>query len=94
MAEKWWQRSLSAKSWNPGKVDRFPACAYFTISCRASEAEEAWQTEFERANRLPETGGRAFDLYYLERLRKMLDEVTRQAANAPPAVPREVGPVT
>jgi Zn-dependent protease len=83
MTEKWWQRSLSAKSWNPAKQDRFPACAYFTVTCRLPEAEEAWRAEFERANRLPESGGRAFDFYYLGRLREMLDEVARQAANAP-----------
>jgi Zn-dependent protease len=89
MAEKWWQRSLSAKSWNPGKKDYFPACAYFTITCHQPEAEEAWRAEFERANLLPESGGRDFDLYYLGRLREMLDEVTKQAANAPPVMLRE-----
>jgi hypothetical protein len=83
MTEKWWQRSLSAKSWNPGKKDYFPACAYFTITCRQPQAEEAWRAEFDRANHLPESGGRAFDFYYLERLREMMDEVTRQAEKAP-----------
>jgi hypothetical protein len=89
MTEKWLQRSLSAKSWNPGKENHLPACAYFTITGRVPEAEEAWQAEFEDANRLPETGERAFDLYYLGRLREMLDEVRAQAAAAPPVTPRE-----
>jgi hypothetical protein len=79
MAEKWWQRSLSAKSFRPRKKDHFPACAYFAITCRLPEAEEAWRMEFERANRAPESGGRAFDLYYLGRLREMLDEATSEA---------------
>jgi hypothetical protein len=82
MAEKWWQRSLTAKSWNPRKKDRFPACAYFTVSGRVPEAEEAWLAEFEHVNRMPETGGRAFDLYYLERLREILDDAARRAGNA------------
>jgi len=77
MAEKWWQRSQSAKSRNPRKKNRFPACAYFTVTCRLSEAEDAWRAEFERANRQPESGGRAFDFHYLGHLREMLDEATR-----------------
>jgi hypothetical protein len=78
MAEKWWQRRLSAKSFRPGKKNHFPACAYLAIDCRLPEAEEAWRVQAERVNRLPESGGRAFDLYYLGRLREMLDEATSE----------------
>jgi hypothetical protein len=39
------------------------------------EAEEAFRAELEHANSLPESGERAYDLYCLERLRQMLDEV-------------------
>jgi Zn-dependent protease len=83
MAEKWWQRRLSAKSWNPGKKNHFPACAYFTLTGRVAEAEAAWQAEFARASRSPETGERAFDLHCLEHLRAMLDQAAQQAVNAP-----------
>lgn len=86
MAEKWWQRSSNAKSWNPGKKNHFPACAYLTITGRLPEAEEAWKAEFEHTNRLPETGERAFDFYYLERLREMLDEAARRAEDLSPMV--------
>ncbi len=80
MAAKWWQRSLFAKSFRPGKKNQFPACAYFVITDRLPEAEEAWRAEFERANRAPESGGRAFDLFYLGRLREMLDEATSESS--------------
>jgi Zn-dependent protease len=79
MAEKWWQRSLSAKSLRPGKKDHFPACAYFAITNRLPEAEEAWRAESERVGHAPESGGRSFDLYYLGRLREMLDEAISDA---------------
>jgi Zn-dependent protease len=79
MAEKWWQRKLTAKRFKTGRETLFPACAYFLIIGRLREAEEAWQAEFEHANRLPETGEREFDLYNLGYLRKLIDQAARQA---------------
>lgn len=87
IAEKWWQRSLSAKHWNPGKKNHFPACSYYVIAGRLPEAEEAWRAELEKANQLPDTGERAFDLYYLERLREMLDEAAMQAGKTLAVMP-------
>jgi hypothetical protein len=85
MAEKWWQRRLAVKSRNPGKKNYFPACAYFTITGRLREAEVAWQAELEKTKCSPDTGGRAFDLHNLERLREMMDEAAREAGGAPRA---------
>ena len=79
MAEKWWRRRLSAKSFHPGKTNHFPTCAYFAITGGLSEAEEAWRAEFDRANSAPESGGRVFDLFYLGRLREILDRATSEA---------------
>ena len=84
MEEKWWERSLAAKSWNPGKKNHFPVCAYFAITGQLPEAEAAWRAEFEHASRLPESGERAFDLCYLGRLREILDEAAQRAGNSRP----------
>jgi hypothetical protein len=82
MAEKWWQRRQAAKSLDPARKNYFPACAYFTVSGRLREAEEAWRAEFEQANRSPDTGGRAFDLCNLARLREMMDEAARRTVTS------------
>jgi Zn-dependent protease len=74
MAEKWWESRLQAKSFDSKNDSEFAILAYCIIENRLVEAEEAWKRQFERAGRLPDTGERAFDLHYLGRLRRLLDE--------------------
>jgi len=79
MAEKWWERKLQAKPYDRTRTSEFDLLAFCIISNRLIEAEEVWKREFERTNRQPDTGGRAFDLHYLSLLRRLLDEA--QAAS-------------
>lgn len=74
MAEKWWERGLQAKPLDPKRNSEFHVVAYCIVERRLAEAEEAWKRQSERANSLPDTGERAFDLYYLDHLRRLLDE--------------------
>lgn len=73
MAEKWWERRLQASPLDPKNDSEFDVIAYRIVEGRPAEAEEAWRRQLERTNRLPDTGERAFDLRYLNRLRQLLD---------------------
>ena len=74
MAEKWWERRSHAKLFDPKRKSDFDVIAFCIVENRLIEAEDAWKREFEHASRLPDTGERAFDLYYLSHLRQLLDE--------------------
>lgn len=74
MAEKWWERRMQAKPFDRARTSEFDLLAYCIISNRLIEAEEVWKREFERTNRLPDTGERAFDLHYLGSLRGLLND--------------------
>ncbi len=74
MAEKWWERRLHARFFDPKRKSDFDVIAFCIVENRLIEAEDAWKREFEHASRLPDTGERAFDLYYLSHLRRLLDE--------------------
>lgn len=74
LAEKWWNRGLQAKPLDSKRDSEFQDIAYNLIENRLSDAEGAWKRQFERTNKLPDTGERAFDFYYLMQLRRLLDE--------------------
>ena len=74
MAEKWWERKLQAKPFDQTRASEFDLIAHCIISNRLIEAEEVWERQFERTNRLPDTGERAFDLHYLGYLRRLLND--------------------
>lgn len=73
MAEKWWQRRLQAKPFDRTGTSEFDLLAYCIIANRLTEAGEVLRRQFERTNRLPDTGERAFDLHYLGYMRRLLD---------------------
>ncbi|MGB0065489.1 MAG: hypothetical protein WBP85_13655 [Terracidiphilus sp.] len=87
MAEKWWERGLHAKRADPTRTSEFDVVAYNIVENHFAEAEGAWRRQFERTNRLPDTGERAFDLYCLDRLRQLFDEamaVSREKSKESP----------
>lgn len=73
MAQKWWEKGLSAKQFDPKRESEVEFIAYCIIENRLAEADGAWKRELERTNRLPDNGERAFDLHYSNRLRELLD---------------------
>ena len=79
MAEKWWERGLNAKPFDRKEESEFGILAYCVIENRLKEAEDIWQRQMERTNRLPDNGERAFDLHYLDRLRKLMDNAPETA---------------
>ncbi len=74
MAEKWWERGMNAKAFNPKSDSEFDFLAHCIIKNRLAEADGAWKRQMERTNRMPDIGEKGFDLHYLDHLRKLIDD--------------------